>query len=87
MHQVDTWFSIRYATQHRGIFAVNAFSGKLEKLALPNLQDILTWSHASVTKISLILKNRMAALVISLKIIKLFLLAGSHNQKVESLHR
>ena len=40
----------------------------------------------SVIEISFILKNKMAVLGISLKIY-LFLLAGSHNQKVKSLHR
>ena len=42
---------------------------------------------SSGTEISLILKNKMAATDISLKIIYLFPLAGSHRWKVESLHR
>ena len=65
MHPVVTfWFSIHYAAAAvcREIFDVNT------QLASPNLQD---------TDISLILKNKMAAAGISLKIIYLFLLADS----------
>ena len=56
-------------------FYVNALRGKLHQLGSPNLQDRMV--RFSGTEISLILKNKMAAVGISLKIIYLFLLAGS----------
>ena len=36
------WFSVRYAAAAacREIFGINALRGKLQQLALPNLQDI-----------------------------------------------
>ena len=61
------------------IFDVNGLRGKLQQLNSSNLQGYLHWVVSfSGTEISLILKNKMAALGISLKIIYLFLLAGSH---------
>ena len=55
------------------IFGVNALRGQLHRLGSPNLGV-----RFSGTEISLSLKNKMAAAGISLKIIYLFLLAGSH---------
>ena len=84
------YFSIRYtaAAAGREIFDVNALRGKLHQLGSPNLQDIyLREVSFPGTEISLILKYKMVAVGISLKIIYLFLLAGSHRWKVESLRR
>ena len=67
------------AAAHREIFGVNALRGKLHQLGSPNLQDIFIREVSfSGTEISLILKNKMAAAGISLKIIYLFILAGFH---------
>ena len=61
------------------IFGINALRGKLHQLGLPNLQDIFIWGVSfSGKEISLILKKKMAATGISLKIIYIFLLAVSH---------
>ena len=79
------WFSVRNAAAaaaRREIFGVNALRGKQQQLGSPNLQDIfiggggggkLLWEENS-----LILKNKMAATGISLKIIYIFLLAVPH---------
>ena len=77
---VDIWFSICYAAAaRREIFGINALIGKLHQLGSPNLQDIFIWGVSfSGTEISLILKNKMAAAGVSLKIIYIFLLAVSH---------
>ena len=61
------------ATAHGEIFSVNALRGKLHQLGSPNLQDIFIG-----TEIILILKDKMAAVGISLKIIYIFLLAVSY---------
>ena len=67
------------------IFGVKALEGKLHQLGSPNLQDIFIGSGGggggvsfSGTEISLILKNKMAAAGISVKIIYICLLAVSH---------
>ena len=87
---MDTLVCVRYAaaTTCREIFDLNNLSRKLHQLASINLQDIFIGDLSLfATDISLIMKNKMAALGISLKIIYIFLLAGSHNLKVESFHR
>ena len=74
------WLSVRYAgaAARREIFGVNTLRGKLHQLGSPNLQDIFTgWVSFSEKEISLILKNKMAAAGISLKIIYIFLLQNS----------
>ena len=85
------WLSFCYAnaTARREIFGVNALRGKLHQLGSANFQDIFIGRGVSFsgTEISVILKNKMAAADISLKIIYIFLLAVSHRWKVESLHR
>ena len=83
------WFSICYAAAaaRREIFGVNALRGKLHQLGSPNLQDISLGGKLLWEEISLILKNKMAAAGISLKIINIFILAVSHRKKVECLHR
>ena len=84
------WSSVCYtatvATRSE-IFKVNTLRGKLHQLGSPNLQGISLGKSFSGTEISLIKKTKMAAMGISLKIIYLFLLAGSHRWKVESLQR
>ena len=75
------WFSVCYAAAvHREIFGINTLRGKLHQLGSPNLQDIFIGGGVSFSgkEISLILKNKMAAAGISLKIIYIFLLAVSH---------
>ena len=74
------WFSIRYAAAaRREIFGVNTLRGKRQQLGSPNLQDIFMGGVSfSGKENSLILKNKMAATGISLKIIDIFLLAVSH---------
>ena len=74
------WFSVRYAdATRREIFGVNALRGKQQQLGSPNLQDIFNGGVSfSGKENSLILKNKMAATGISLKIIDIFLLAVSH---------
>ena len=68
------WFSVRYAAATpREIFGVNALRGKQQQLGSPNLQDIFIGKENS-----LILKNKMAATGISLKIIYIFLLPVPH---------
>ena len=67
----------------REIFSVNTLRGKLHQLGSPNLQDIFIGGGGggvsfSGTENSLILKNKMAAAGISLKIIFIFLLTVSH---------
>ena len=71
---------VRYAAAtRREIFGINALKGKLHQLGSPNLQDIfIVYLSFSGTENSLILKNKMAAAGISLKIIYIFLLAVSH---------
>ena len=72
------WFSVRYAAAaRREIFGVNALRGKQQQLGSPNLQDIFIVSFSGKEN-SLILKNKMAAPGISLKIIYIFLLAVPH---------
>ena len=74
------WFSVRYAAAaRREIFGVNALRGKQQQLGSPNLQDIFIGGVSfSGKENSLILKNKMAATGISLKIIYIFLLAVPH---------
>ena len=63
----------------REILGINALRGKLHQLGSPNLQDIFIGGVSfSAKEISNILKNKMAAAGISLKIIYIFLLAVSH---------
>ena len=67
------------AFAYREIFGVNALRGKLHQLGFCKFAGYLHWEVGfSGTEISLILKNKMAATGISLKIIYLFLLAGSN---------
>ena len=75
------WFSVRYAAAaaRREIFGVNALRGKQQQPGSPNLQDIFIGGVSfSGKENSLILKNKMAAMGISLKIIYIFLLAVPH---------
>ena len=74
------WFSVRYAATaaRREIFGVNALRGKQQQLGAPNLQDIFIGVSFFGKENSLILKNKMAAKGISLKIIDIFLLAVPH---------
>ena len=76
------WFSVRYTTAaaHREIFGVNALRGKMTPARFTKFARYLHWEVSfSETEITLILKNKMAATSISLKIIYVFLLPGSHN--------
>ena len=62
---------------HREIFGVNTLRGKLHQDFLHFIAGYLLWGVSfSGKEISLILKNKMAAAGISLKIIYIFLLAG-----------
>ena len=73
------WFSVRSTAARREIFGVNAPKGKLHQLGSPNLYYIFIGGvNFSGTENSLILKNKMTAAGISLKIIYIFLLAVSH---------
>ena len=76
------WFSVLYAAvpaaARREIFGINALRGKRQQLGSPNLQDIFIGGGKLLWENSLILKNKMAATGISLKIIDIFLLAVSH---------
>ena len=76
------WFSVRYAaatSAHREIFGVDTRRGKQQQLGSPNFSGYLHWGVSfSGKENSLILKNKMAATGISLKIIYIFLLAVPH---------
>ena len=75
------WFSVCYAAAaRREIFGVNALKGKLYQLIrFTKFAGYLHWGVSfSGTENSLILKNKMAAAGIYLKIIYIFLLAVSH---------
>ena len=62
---------------HRGIFGVNALTGKLHQLGSPNFTGYLHWGVSfSGTEISLFLKNKMAAAGISLKFFPWLFLIG-----------
>ena len=78
------YFGLAFATPPRvENFGINALRGKLHQLGSPNLQDIFIGGiRFSGKEISLILKNKMAAAGISLKIIYVFLLAVSHRLNV-----
>ena len=78
-----TCLAFHYATAaaatHREIFSVNALRGKLHHLGFTKFEGHLHWGVSfSGTEISLILKNKMGAACISLKIVYLFLLSGFH---------
>ena len=76
---MDTWFSVRYPAAHREIFGVNALKRKTTSARFTKFAGYLHWGVSfSGKEISLILKNKMAATGISLKIIYIFLLAVSH---------
>ena len=75
------YFGLAFNTPppHLEIFGVNALRGKQQQLGSPNLQDIFIGGVSfSGKENSLILKNKMAATGISLKIIYIFLLAVPH---------
>ena len=74
------WFSVRYAAATAAarteIFGVNALRGKQQQLGSPKY---LHWGVSfSGKENNLILKNKMAATGISLKIIYIFVLAVAH---------
>ena len=73
-------FSVRYAgAACREIFGVNALKRKTTVLRFTKFAGYLHWGVSfSGKENSLILKNKMAATGISLKIIDIFLLAVSH---------
>ena len=76
------WFGVHYndaaATARTEIFDVNALR-KTTPARFTKFVEYLHWGVSfSGTEISLILKNKMAAAGISLKIIDIFLLAVSH---------
>ena len=66
------WFSVRYAAAHREIFSVNA----LRKTTAGRFTKFAGYLHCGVSfsgkENSLILKNKMSAAGISLKIIYIF---------------
>ena len=83
------WFSVRYVTTAtcRAIFRRLRFKRKTAPARFTKFAGYLHWGVSfSGNEISLILKNKMAATGISLKIY-FFLLAGSPRWKVESLHQ
>ena len=84
------WFSVRYATAaaYREIFGLNALRKKNRPARFTKFAGYLYWEVSFFgTEITLILKSKMAAMGISLKIIYLFLPSGTRMQKVKPLHR